>query len=112
MPDKGRECEVDFIQKLFITITLFIVLMGTKKIAENFLNNKWLVFIVSLFGLFNPFIYDRIMYGQIGVVLAFGLMCLCFGYMLKYLTTRKNKNLVYAGIFVGLSLIFSKHFLF
>lgn len=105
------------LQKLFISITLLVVLLGGKKIVDNFIpsenfKEKFLVFAISLFMLFNPFVYDRIMYGQFGIVLSFGLLCLCFGYLLDYLKTNKNKYIFYAAIYLGLAIQFSLHFIF
>ena len=102
----------EMVEKIFISAALLIVILGGKKIAENFLENKWLVFIASLFALFNPFIYDRVMYGQISMVLAFGLACLCFGFLLEYLKTNENKQIILAGIFAGLSILFANTFMF
>ena len=101
-----------FGEKLFIAAVLFLVLLGGKKIAESLSDNKWIIFITSLFFLFNPFVYGRMMYGQIGVLAAFGLLCLALGYGLSYVKDRKNIDLYRWGIFTGLSLQFSSHFIF
>ena len=103
---------MDIVQKLFIGFVLFIVLAGGKKIAENFVRDKWLVFVVSLFALFNPFVYDRVMYGQFGLVLSFGFLCLSVGYLLEYLGKRKDRQIILAGLFIGLTVQFSMHFVF
>src|SRR3989338_4530131 len=42
-------------QKIFIGAALLIILLGGKKLSENFVNNKWIIFLSSLFFLFNPF---------------------------------------------------------
>jgi len=101
-----------FGEKLFIAAVILLVLLGGKKIAESLSQNRWIVFITSLFFLFNPFVYQRIMYGQIGVVAAFGLLCLALGYGLSYVKDRKDFDLYKWGIFTGLSFQFSPHFIF
>ncbi len=101
-----------FLEKLFIGFILLLVLLGGKKISSFFIKDKMAIFTVSLFALFNPFVYDRIMYGQIGIVLSFGLLLLATGYILRYLENREAKYLVYFGICAGFALQFSTHFIF
>ena len=103
---------VAFLEKIFIVITIFIVLWGGRKIASYFMEDKIAIFVVSLFALFNPFVYDRMMYGQVGIVLAFGFFLLAIGYLLDYYKNGKGKSLIYFGIFAGLALQFSVHFIF
>jgi len=99
-------------EKLFIGITLFIVLLGGRKIINYFTKDKFIIFFVSLFTLFNPFIYDRMMYGQVIIVLAFGLFLFSVGCLLDYLDNRKPKQMINFGIYAGLVLQFSVHFVF
>lgn len=103
---------VDLIQKLFISLTLLIILLGGKKIAEYFILDKTLVFIVSLFTLFNPFVYDRLLYGQIEIVLALGFLCFTVGYLLSYLKNKQNREFLLFCIFSALTLQFSIVFVF
>ena len=76
---------IDFLEKIFISLIFLVLIFGAKKFIEESLllvkNTKkeperWLVFILSLFIVFNPFVYDRIMYGQIGMVAALGFFAL------------------------------------
>lgn len=100
-------------QKILITIILLIILQGGKKVSENFIGNKWLIFISSLFFLFNPFIYDRLMYGQIGFVFAFGFFCLSIGYLIEYIFKEKSiKQSLLIGLFVAIAIQLSAHFIF
>ena len=103
---------VDFIQKIFITLVFFVILLGAKKIVEQLTNNKGFIFIISLFALFNPLIYDRAMYGQFSIILAFAFLCFSVGYLLEYLKKRKTKQILLAGLFAGLMIQFSLHFIF
>jgi len=95
-----------FGQKVFIGLTLLIVLLGAKKLLEYFTDQKWLVFILSLFFLFNPFVYDRVMYGQFGIPLSLGLLTWGLGFLLEFLKEKKTLQLVYVGILWGLSIAF------
>jgi len=103
-----------FISRLFLFLSLLISIIGAKSIVQNFVSNKWIVFIVSLFGLINPFVYDRIMYGQIGIVVAYGFLMLGTGFLLKILLNKTNiiKNIIFAAVFFSLSIAFAMHFLF
>lgn len=103
----------DLSQKFFITLVLLVVLLGGRKITSVLLPKKpVLIFIVSLFFLFNPFVYDRMGYGQIGVVGAFGFMSIAFGYLLEYLEKKQSKQVFLSGIFSGISILFASHFVF
>ena len=99
-------------QKIFISVALLIILLGGKKLSENFVNNKWLIFLSSLFFLFNPFVYDRIMYGQVGIVIALGFLCWALGYLLEYFKKKQQKQIYLTGILAGFMIQFSPHFIF
>lgn len=106
---------VDLIQKLFVGFALAVVLAGGAKIAKVFVKDKYAVFSLSLFFLFNPFVYDRLLYGQVNVVLAYGFFAWGIGFLLENLFEKeagKNRNLVFAGLLFGLSILFSPHFIF
>jgi hypothetical protein len=127
---------VDLIEKLYITVCLGLVLWGGRKIAGLFLDNGWLVFVASLFALFNPFVYDRAMYGQFGIVAAFGLMLLGIGFLIEYLVAPPKRDIhssrsesvdpglrredekksiwriFFAGLAFAFSVQFAPHFLF
>jgi len=103
---------IDFLEKLFIGLIIFIILLASRKIISHFIKDKFAIFVVSLFALFNPFIYDRMMYGQMGIALAFGFFLFAIGYLLKYLDNREGRQMIYFGICAGFSLQFSVHFVF
>jgi hypothetical protein len=112
---------IDFLQKVFIGLILFVVLLGSYKLIEEIIlfkkktecmSNRGLIFILSLFALFNPFIYDRVMYGQFNIVAAFGLFCLALASLLAYFRNNEFKNFIGFGIFSGLMVLFSMHFVF
>jgi hypothetical protein len=103
---------VDLIEKLYITLYLGLVLWGGRKIARLFLKEQWLIFVASLFALFNPFVYDRAMYGQFGVVGAFGLMLLGIGFLLEYLEKKQMRQISFAGLSFAFTVQFSPQFLF
>ncbi len=102
----------DFGQKLFIALAMVLVLLGARKVCRQISINPLVVFLASLFFLFNPFVYDRIMYGQIGVVAALGCFCFSFGWLLEYQQKNQVRQIILAGVFGGLALQFSPQFIF
>ena len=103
---------VDLIEKFYITLCLGLALWGGRKIASLFLKEQWLIFVASLFALFNPFVYDRTMYGQCGIVGAFGLMLLGAGFLLEYLDKKQTRQILFAGLGFAFAVQFAAHFLF
>ena len=99
-------------QKLFFFALLLAVLLGGRSLVRYFISDKTLVFVVSLFALFNPFVYDRLMFGQVGVVLATSMLLFSFGALLRYLDDRENKQLIFFGISSGIGLLFASQFIF
>ncbi|MFA4999770.1 MAG: hypothetical protein WC545_00190 [Patescibacteria group bacterium] len=71
-----------------------------------------LVFVLSLFALFNPFVYDRALYGQFGVLIAYGALLFTAAYLFEFWRTLKAKELFLAAMFTGLTLMFALHFIF
>jgi len=111
---------IDILQKFFISSILLILLVGSKKLIEETIRlttdnaqepRHWLVFILSLFTVFNPFVYDRIMYGQFGIVAALGFLILSLGNIFAYLRTKSIKNMVWFGVFAGFMALSSVHFI-
>ena len=105
---------VAFLEKIFISSTLMLILLGGKffiKTVETKMSSR-LVFVLSLFALFNPFVYDRALYGQFGVLISYGCVFFILAYLYKAWQTLDFKNLYPAAIFTGLALMFSVHFIF
>jgi hypothetical protein len=103
---------VDLIEKFYITLCLGLALWSGRKIAGLFLKEQWLVFVVSLFALFNPFVYDRAMYGQFGIVASFGLLLVGIGFLLEYLEKKQIRQILFAGLSFAFAIQFSPAFLF
>ncbi|MFA5047592.1 MAG: hypothetical protein WC516_00960 [Patescibacteria group bacterium] len=112
---------VDFLQKVFICLVLFVVVRGAHHLVREIIliqkkteraPSSGLVFILSLFALFNPFVYDRVMYGQFNIVAALGFMCLALACLLSYIRSNKLRAAIGVGVFSGLTILFSMHFIF
>jgi len=111
-----------FLQKIFIAGTLLFVLLGGRHVVltiasafakkENVKISSALIFILSLFALFNPFVYDRALYGQIGIMAAYGALLFVFAHLYRAALNFDLKNIYRAAIFSALVLMFSMHFVF
>ncbi len=104
---------VDLLEKLFLTGVFGVILFGGYKIAQSFSKNKIILFLGSVFALFNPFVYDRLMYGQAGIILGYGFFLAAFGYLISFYFGPLNKKQLFLGsVFAGLSILFAPHFVF
>ena len=52
------------------------------------------------------------MYGQFGIVLAYGFFLVFFGYLIGYYFTFKKREILLSGVFAGFSILFAPHFIF
>ncbi|MFA5108964.1 MAG: hypothetical protein WC458_00235 [Patescibacteria group bacterium] len=116
---------IAFLEKIFITGVLFLILLGGRFFVKTVLARDWLesatggpvssrglVFVLSLFALFNPFVYDRALYGQFSVLIAYGCLLFAGAYLFKAWQTLDFKNLRLAAVFSALVLLSALHFIF
>ena len=101
---------VSLLEKLFLVSVFTVILWGGNKITQAFTNNDLILFLGSAFALFNPFVYDRFMYGQLGVLLSYGFFLAFFGsLLLSYLKPPNKKQLFLSSVSAGLSILFTSH---
>jgi len=100
------------VQKLFVSGAFLTAVMGGRSVARQFLSGNFAIFAVSLFALFNPFVYDRAGYGQFGIIYAFGFLCLTAASLIGFSRGREPRGMAFAGLWSGLAIMFSPHFLF
>ncbi len=114
---------IDFLGKLFISGILILILLGGRLLVKIILEyyrlegngmsiSRGLIFSLSLFALFNPFVYDRALYGQFGILAAYACFLFVLAYLLKIGRTLDFKLLYRVAVFSGLTLLFSLHFIF
>lgn len=102
----------DIFEKLYISFIFSIVLFAGWRIAKSLTDDKAILFLSSAFALFNPFVYDRTMYGQLGIVFAYGLFLASFGYLLSFYFKEQKRDLFFSAVFFGLSISQALHFVF
>lgn len=100
------------VEKIFLTMTISTIVLSGRLVVKNFISDPLLVFSTSMFFLFNPFIYDRLLYGQIGVALSFAFFCGGFGYFLVYIGNGRLKYMLYTAFFWAFAVQLSAHFIF
>ena len=111
---------LQFVQKIFISAIFLLILYGGKSlvtttmdlIKKNNDKSSVLVFAVSLFTLFNPFVYDRALYGQFGILAAYGFLLLLISSLISLLASLDSKHLIKVAIYSALTLMFAINFFF
>lgn len=95
-----------FIQKLFVIGSIFLTAFAGKKIGG---------YSIAMLAVLNPFFYDRFMYGQIGVIYSYAFTLLITSIFASAYFNNKSinkKDVKWLGIYYGLSILFSPHFIF
>lgn len=107
------------IQKIYIAAVLLLVILGGRALVRAVIKtyerealSSGLLFSLSLFALFNPFVYDRALYGQFGVIAAYGFLLFTASYLLDIYRRSDFSRLWQPAIFSGLAILFSLHFIF
>ncbi|MFA6537731.1 MAG: hypothetical protein WCT18_05040 [Patescibacteria group bacterium] len=112
---------VAFFEKIYITLVLGLILFFGKslieKIAKLFFRdglavNKKLIFVLSLFSLSNPFVYDRALYGQVGVLAAYGFLLLTASLLLEAWKNLDCKKIIFSAVSIAFCLMFAMNFIF
>lgn len=98
--------------KIIYLLVFLLLIYGGRKIAQNFTSNKLIIFIASFFSLYNSFIYERAIYGQLGILLGVGFLYWAAGFLIEFYQKENFKALAYAVLFSVLTLMFSFHFVF
>jgi hypothetical protein len=84
----GSEISIKLIYFLSIFFIYFVGVFLVKQLTEN----KYIQVFIGSFALMNLFVYERILYGQLGVVLAYAFYVLFFVYLLRvfYFVRREH----------------------
>jgi hypothetical protein len=102
-----------FAQKMTVSLVLFLIAYAGTRVAAAVTDDVRVASLVGLFTLFNPFVYDRLGYGQIYILAALAFFCMGTAELLAHhLKDPSWKRIAFSGIFFGLAVQFSPHFLF
>lgn len=90
----------------YIMAMFFIIfsLYKMEKIAEKFINNKFISMVISCLIIVNPFVIDLFIYLEKGFLVLSLFTTICaIEKTLKYFDTRKKSNLLYSILFLMIS---------
>jgi hypothetical protein len=86
----GDFISYEFSSKFIYIFTFLLLYFAGVHLAKNFTENKYLQSFIGTFSVMNLFVYERTLYGQVGVTLACGFLILFFSYLCKiYFTETK-----------------------
>ncbi len=105
----------DIFQKIFLTTIIIVLLWGGYRLSSVFINkqSRFIAFAGSLFVLFNPFVYDRMLYGQWGIPLSLGCVCIGLSFFIEWMREVKLiKKTRYAFTFFGIAVLTTPQSLF
>jgi hypothetical protein len=93
-------------QKLFLFLALFLAGVGAHRLCPA---NKAGKYFAGMLYMVNPFIYTRLLAGQMGIVLSYSLLPFALYYFIAVLEGRGRKNVLLSAVFVTLVGVFSNH---
>ena len=102
----------DILQKLWLTFVIALLLFGGRFLAKQVVDRPLVVFCASVIFLFNPFVYDRLLYGQVFVVASLASLVWLAGFGMTWLKTQSTKSAIFMGVWAALCVIWSPHFVF
>src|SRR3989339_496903 len=110
---------VAFLEKMSLAGALLLILLGGRMLVAATICKAYkekpssdIAFVLGLFALFNPFVYDRLLYGQLGVLLSLGFTLLAGAYLISAEQHLNWRHFCLAVFFGALALPFSVHFAF
>ena len=103
---------VAFLEKAVIAGLIYLLLASGNALAKRFSKNTLTIILVGICTLFNPFVYERMLYGQVGVLIGLSFCIFGIAYFFDFLNEEKYTHLPFAGLFFGLAILFSNHYLF
>ena len=106
----------EFSSKIIFFTTILLLYFAGSFFAKNFTDNKYLQIFAGSFAVLNLFVYERILYGQIGVTLSLAFYIFFLSFLVKSsnqsLEKQKSFYVLSSGIFAGLALDSSLHSIF
>ncbi len=105
----------EFSSKFIYVFTFLVLYFSGVYLAKVFTDDKYLQILLGSFSILNLFVYERILYGQIGVVLASAFCALFFASIYKLYFINENfkaREIILTGVVGGLAIDSSLHTVF
>ncbi len=88
-----------FIQKAMLFLVFFLAGFSAYRLTYYLTESRWSSLFASFLYLFSPFLYSRIVFGQIWHCLAYALLPFLFYGLLKFINSLQWKDLIFTLIF-------------
>lgn len=109
----GKVLSPAVVEKGAVTAILLLLAVSGMRLASVLTKDVRVRALVGLYVLFNPFVYERLGYGQMNLLAGFGFFVLGMAELLVAARGERDDRFVpWSALWFGLSLQFSPHFLF
>ncbi len=107
----------EFSSKIIFLTTILLLYFSGVSLAKNFTESKYLQIFSGSFAVLNLFVYERILYGQVGVVLSLAFYIFFLSFLIKIYNSKNFGKtnfglLIPAGLSAGLAVDSSLHAIF
>lgn len=106
----------EFSSKVFIPLTILLVYFSARYFAKSLTKDTKIMTVVSSFAVLNLFVYDRMLYGQVGVVWAYAFLFTFVAALIKILRnfsfTDSLTNIAIGSVALGFAIDSSSHSIF
>jgi hypothetical protein len=103
-----------FASRAILSLVLLLIYFAGRYLAKTFTDNQLTLTAGASFSVLNLFVYERVLYGQFGVVLAYAFLMLLTAQLFNMFKSRNFdwKDILLAGLFGGLAIDSSMHAVF
>lgn len=105
-----------FSSRVFLPLSILLIYFSARYFVRSFTKDGLIAIAVSSFAVLNLFVYDRVLYGQVGVVWAYASLFVFTAAVLKILNLdgyrTSAKYILMGGIALGLAIDSSSHSIF
>lgn len=98
------------VQRFFYIGTFF--LLGLSGYSLLYKQTQIGAYFAGILLMFNPYVYDRILNGQMGIVAGITCLVFCFASLGQFLQTRRYRPLFLSAVFAGFSVMWMPHAIF
>jgi len=109
----GKVLGTSLAEKAMVVSCLLLLVVAGMKLAAALTQDVKIRALVGLYVLFNPFVYERLGYGQINLLVGLAFFTMGAAELLSAaLNEKKERFMLWSALWFGLALQFSPHFLF